>query len=378
MHKLFQNGGKWCNSNSTTNENGNFKSVPVLMTLSEWSIEVELGIGLSTKVSWIVVVPEVVGPRSNGTNVKTEVLLVRGRADSEGVELSWVQCSTGNLQPLASLVIKCHRSLEVHTHNQRGQDLGTNNSHLGLSSTDTDEQINSVYNSRSEEEVAKERVLHKTSRAVKEGENVEHHIPVVSDPEGTEGVASCVLSSKHKDDDHKHSGKEPCKSCHGQEKPVGELGQNVSAMVDLSEEARQIVGSLSADVVEVEAVADGMHEGKEQSCKGHNLVERDVGIEGNVVVEDGLTEIRDKVTSHGEQQHRVGEHHSCSSSSSYSDPMTSDSPESSVLSLYSIIMASLDKDHDTEPEVNGQIENVDLVVFNITNKDSPLSSKPRL
>ncbi len=86
------------------------------MTLSKWSIEVELGIGLPTKVGRVVVVPEVVGPRSNGTDVETEVFLMRGGADGERVELSGVQCSTGNLQPLASLVVECQRPLEVHTH----------------------------------------------------------------------------------------------------------------------------------------------------------------------------------------------------------------------------------------------------------------------
>ena len=286
MHKLFQDRGKWCNSDTTTNKNGNFKSIPVLVTLSEWSVKVELGVGLSTKVGWIVVVPEVVGPRSNGTNVKTEVFLVRGRADGERMELSGIQCGASNLQPLASLVIECHRSLEVHAHHQRGQDLGTNNSHFSLSSTDTDQQIDSIDDSWSKEEVSKEGILYQTSRAVEECEDVEHHIPVVSDPEGTEGVASCVLGSKHENDDGKHSGKESGKSCHGQEHPVGELGQNVSAMVDLSEDAGQIVSCLSSDVIEVEAVTDDMHEGEKQSTKSHYLVEGDVGIERNVRSEE--------------------------------------------------------------------------------------------
>ena len=39
-------------------------------------------------------------------------------------------------------------------------------------------------------------------------------------------------------------------------------------------------------------------------------MECDVRIEWNVVVENGLTEVGDEVTSHGEQQDRVGEHHS--------------------------------------------------------------------
>ncbi len=108
--------------------------------------------------------------------------------------------------------------------------------------------------------------MDETSRAMKEGEDVEHYIPMMGDPKSTEGVASGVLSSKHKDDDCEHSGKESSKSCHSKEHPVGELGQDVGAMIDLSKDASQIVGSLGGNVVEVEAVTNRMHECEKQSC----------------------------------------------------------------------------------------------------------------
>lgn len=112
------------------------------------------------EVGGVVVVSEVVGPGSDSTNVQAEIFLVGSRADGEGVELARVQGSTGNLHPLSSLVVKSDWPLEVDSHHQRRQDFGPNDSHFSLSTTNTDEQIDSVDDSRSQKEVSKERVLH--------------------------------------------------------------------------------------------------------------------------------------------------------------------------------------------------------------------------
>ena len=87
------------------------------MTLSKWTIQVELGEWLTSEVAWVVVLAEVVCPGTNCTDVETEELLVGCRADGEGVELSRILGSTGYLHPLAGLVVECDGSLEVHTNN---------------------------------------------------------------------------------------------------------------------------------------------------------------------------------------------------------------------------------------------------------------------
>ena len=76
------------------------------MAFSKWPIKVELGEGLSTQDDWVVVLTEVVRPWSNGTDVETEVILVRSRGDGEGVELTRILGSTSNFEPLTSKVIK--------------------------------------------------------------------------------------------------------------------------------------------------------------------------------------------------------------------------------------------------------------------------------
>ena len=73
-------------------------------------------------------------------------------------------------------------------------------------------------------------------------------------------------------------------------------------MVHLAEQARQIVGRLGGDVVEVYAMTDAMCDGEQEGSEGNDLVEADVRIKRNVVVDDGLPQKGDEVTGHCEQQ----------------------------------------------------------------------------
>ena len=233
------------------------------MAFSEWTVEVELGEGLSTQVSWVVVLTEVEGPGSNGTDVETKILLVWGRGEGERVELARILSSTGNFEPLTSLVVKRDWPLEVDSNNLRWQDIGTNNGYLVLPTGDADEQINGIDDSWSQEEVAEQRILDKTTRSMEEGEDVEDNVQVVSVPESLEGVASGVLRGKYEDDDSDQSQHKGSKTSHRQEEPVRELGQGVGTMVDFTEDAGQVVGGLSGDVVKVDTMTDAMHNGEE-------------------------------------------------------------------------------------------------------------------
>ena len=62
-------------------------------------------------------------------------------------------------------------------------------------------------------------------------------------------------------------------------------------MVHLAEDACQIVGSLSGNVVEVDTVTNTVHDCEEEGIESNDLVETDVRVEWNVVVEDGLPEV---------------------------------------------------------------------------------------
>ena len=247
-----------------------------------------------------------------------------------------------------------------------------------LPTGDTDEQVDGVDNSWSQEEVAKERILHKTSRSMEEGQDVEDDVKVVGVPEGLEGVTSGVLSGKHENNDSNQCRNESSKASHGQEEPVGELGQGVGTMVHLTEDAGQVVGSLGRDVVEVEAVTDAMHHREEETIEGNDLVEADVGVEGDVVVEDGLPEVGDEVASHCEQENGVSPHHSRGSSTSDGHTMTCDSPQTSMLSLNCIVVASLHKDTDGDKLEEHEIEDVKPVVLHPAQEYSNISAKSTL
>lgn len=70
----------------------------------------------------------------------------------------------------------------------------------------------------------------------------------------------------------------------------------------LTEKTSQITGCLSGNVVEVDTVANAMHDSEEQSREGNDLVEGHGCIEGDVLLEGGLSEEGDKVSCHGQQQ----------------------------------------------------------------------------
>ena len=69
----------------------------------------------------------------------------------------------------------------------------------------------------------------------------------------------------------------------------------------LTEQASQIIGCLSGNVVEIDTVADAVHDGEKQSCQGNNLVEGHGCIEGDVLLEGGLSEEGDEVSCHGQK-----------------------------------------------------------------------------
>ena len=90
VDQLLQNGGKRSHTNTTTNKDSHIISEPVLVALSKRSIKVQFGVGLAPEVGWVVVLSEVVRPGTNSSDVQRNMLLMWGRADGEGMELSRV------------------------------------------------------------------------------------------------------------------------------------------------------------------------------------------------------------------------------------------------------------------------------------------------
>jgi hypothetical protein len=67
-------------------------------------------------------------------------------------------------------------------------------------------------------------------------------------------------------------------------------------MVNLSEEACQVVWGLSGDVEEIDKMASKMHSNEEESSKGNNLVEMVDVIEGNVLGNDRGSELGEPIS----------------------------------------------------------------------------------
>ena len=64
---------------------------------------------------------------------------------------------------------------------------------------------------------------------------------------------------------------------------------------------------LGGDVVEVGQMSHGVEDREEESSAGHDLVEDDVGVEGDVLVEGPLLHLGDQVPADREQEQAVAE-----------------------------------------------------------------------
>ena len=149
----------------------------------------------------------------------------------------------------------------------------------------------------------------------------------------------------------------------------------MSAVVHFSEDAGEIVGSLGGDVVEVDAMTNGVHDGEEQGSESNDLMGTDVGIEGDIVVEDGFSKVRDEVSGHGEEEDRVRPHHARGSTSSDGHSKTSNSPQARILSFYRVIVGSLHEDASSDKHEKSEVEYLEPLVLNVAHKHSNVSSK---
>ena len=68
-----------------------------------------------------------------------------------------------------------------------------------------------------------------------------------------------------------------------------------------------MVSWLGAQVVEVDHVGHGVHQREEERGEGADLVELEVGVEGDVLVQGHRLQLRDQVLGHREQQKTVAE-----------------------------------------------------------------------
>ena len=87
-------------------------------------------------------------------------------------------------------------------------------------------------------------------------------------------------------------------TCNSKEEPVAKMWQLMGANEHISEQTRQIISRLSWDVVEVDAMPDGMHDSEEQCSEGNDLVEGDSSIKGDILVQWCLPKVGDEITSH--------------------------------------------------------------------------------
>ena len=201
---------------------------------------------------------------------------------------------------------------------------------------------------------------------MEEHEYIEHYVKMVGQPERLEGITASILYSKYEYDDCNKSEDESRKSCHSQEQPVRELGQEMAPEIHFSKEASQIAWRLRGNVIEVNPVTNAVHDSGEESCHRYNLVEANVGIKWDIIIEDGLTKIREEVSSHRNEKNRISPHHTRGSSTCNRHTITSNSSQSTKLSLHRIVISSLYKDPGRYKEEHGEVEDVKLVILHPT------------
>ena len=81
----------------------------------------------------------------------------------------------------------------------------------------------------------------------------------------------------------------------------------VTAEPKLWTQTMEMFKRLSGDVIEVGEMADSVKDGEEEGSAGHNLVEDDVGVQGDVLVEGPLLHLSDEVPADSQQEETVAE-----------------------------------------------------------------------
>ena len=152
----------------------------------------------------------------------------------------------------------------------------------------------------------------------------------------------------------------------------------MGTVVHLTEDAGEIVSSLGGNVVEVDSMTHSVHDGEEQGSESDDLVSLDVAVEWNIVVEDGFSQVGDEVASHSEQEDGVSPHHARGSTTGDGNTIPCNSPQSSMFSLHRVVVGSLNKDCSSDEHEESQVEDLQLLVLYVADKDGVLPTESRL
>lgn len=126
---------------------------------------------------------------------------------------------------------------------------------------------------------------------------------------------------------------------------------------EIAEQTGEVVGRLCGDVIEVDAVPnDVQHWGinwvsnmaaarqemesltcEEERQESNVLVHGDGAVKGNVLVQESLPQVRDRVTAHRDKETAVSEHHSAGCPTGHGHSVSSNASQSAMFPLHRII-----------------------------------------
>jgi len=109
IDKVLQNGTIWCDTNSSSNKDNILVRGPHIAERTEWTIDQDWWIFFELRIVDFV---EFNGPRPNGSNVSTKILLVRSRSDGEWMESDTRNGCGSNVERLSCFEIEFLRSFE--------------------------------------------------------------------------------------------------------------------------------------------------------------------------------------------------------------------------------------------------------------------------
>ncbi len=140
-----------------------------------------------------------------------------------------------------------------------------------------------------------------------ETKDVEYNVELVGGEEELVGLFPNGGMRKGEDDGHDGEEHEASDAGDGLEEPVDDRGSGVGGEEHFLGHTAEVVDRLSGNVVEVDNVTNGVEEGEEEGRAGHDLMELDVGVEGDVLLDWKVLQLRQEVPGHREEEQGIAE-----------------------------------------------------------------------
>ena len=120
---------------------------------------------------------------------------------------------------------------------------------------------------------------------------------------------------------------------------------------------------LRGNVIEIDDMADGVHEREEEGRQGADLVKLNVGVQRDVLLNGKLLQLGQEVPGHGQQQQTVAEGERGGRSSGDGDAHAHDVAQIRVFGHERVVDEAVDEQGDGDDVEDEEVEDVLTVLF---------------